>query len=150
MNEFLPPLGDRSHHFTTEQVMEAIGGNSTDYAYRRIKARLHLMTSGERYTLYRAIKKLVLDGESKAEQRGKEEGLRLAKLAYEAHVLQAKYEDGKLTDFCNHCGQYYLADIHLRSGETRESRIEQLFRITAALLPAAQPAEAGTPPKKGL
>lgn len=56
--DFLPPLGDRSHHFTTEQVMEAIGPDAGDYVRGNIERHLHLMTSGERYTLYRAIKSL--------------------------------------------------------------------------------------------
>lgn len=60
-HSFLPKLGDRSHHFETDNVMEAIGGNASDYCLRMIKQRLHQMTSGERYTLYRAIKKLVLE-----------------------------------------------------------------------------------------
>lgn len=67
--DFLPPLGDRSHHFTTEQVMEAVGPDVGDYVRGNIERHLHLMTSGERYTLYRAIKQLSLrtrpEGEAK-------------------------------------------------------------------------------------
>jgi hypothetical protein len=51
---------DRSHCFTTEQVMAAIGDSNTDYARGSIERHLHQLNSGERYTLYRAIKKLVL------------------------------------------------------------------------------------------
>lgn len=58
---FLPPLGDRSHHFTTDKVMEAVGLEPSDYCRNAVRNRLHQMTSGERYTLYRAIKKLVLE-----------------------------------------------------------------------------------------
>lgn len=131
MNDFLTPLGDRSHHFTTEQVMEAIGGNSTDYVYRNLEQRLHFMTSGERYMLYRAVKKLVLAGESTAEQRGKEEGLRLA-----AEIAARHYDARKNP----------ILKLTRRGKDDMEACARQASLIQAdinSLLPAAQPEKGG-------
>lgn len=66
-NRPMLPLGDRSHHFETDAVIGAIGENATDYVKAQIEGHLCLMTSGERYALYRAIKSLILAAPSENE-----------------------------------------------------------------------------------
>lgn len=67
---YLPPLGDRTHHLETDDVMAAIEG--TEYLKGHVANKLHLMTSGERYSLYRAVVKLV--DERRAAKAEKAEG----------------------------------------------------------------------------
>ena len=57
MEAVLPPFGDRRYHFADEQVLASVGG--TDYMAQKIQHRLNHMTSGEKFTLYRALASLI-------------------------------------------------------------------------------------------
>lgn len=50
-------LGDRSYHFTDKQVIAAVVG--TEHLVSNLSGRLNFMTSGEKWSLYRAVAKLI-------------------------------------------------------------------------------------------
>jgi hypothetical protein len=58
MGHLLPPLGDRTHHLQTEDIIAAMGGRQ-DFNTLKVEQHLHLMTSGQRYSLFRAVVTLV-------------------------------------------------------------------------------------------
>jgi hypothetical protein len=56
MKSLLPPLGDRSLHFEDAEVMAAMVGS--EHLIDNVRNRLMFMTTGEKWSLYRAIVKL--------------------------------------------------------------------------------------------
>lgn len=50
-------LVDRNYHFEDKEILDAIVG--TDYLKGKIEHHLHILTSGEKWSLYRAIAKLI-------------------------------------------------------------------------------------------
>jgi hypothetical protein len=60
---FLPLLGDTSLHFEDAQVLDALVG--TEHLINNIRGLLNHMTTGEKWSLYRAIVKLANAREGK-------------------------------------------------------------------------------------
>jgi hypothetical protein len=61
-SDYLPPAQDKRFHFEDEQVMGALVG--TDHLRNNVRQRLNHMTSGEKWSLYRAIVTLAAHPES--------------------------------------------------------------------------------------
>jgi hypothetical protein len=56
-HSYLPPLGDSRFHFEDKQVMDALVG--TEYLRTEVQRRIQFMTTGEKWSLYRAVAKLI-------------------------------------------------------------------------------------------